>query len=180
MNDEILTHNEEYDLDIKLTIKKSSKPVIDWIEDAVHRIVHFGEFIDKLKLELEENDVTIRDIIYPKEDARDYGPFIIFDIDDDYCIKFSTLGTILKDCLTVTLNEKCRMGGTTLSNCTRVICNIKCEYSEPYKILSWWSQGLEPEHPTTVLENKLRTAIGNVITKHSIEIVSTENRNETI
>lgn len=175
MNDEILTHNEEYDLDIKLTIKKTSKPVIDWIEDAVHRIVHFGEFINKLKLELEENDVTIRSITYPKEDARDYGPFIIFDIGDDYCIKFSTVCTILRDCLTITLNEKRRIGGKTLSNCTRVICTTKCEYNEPYKILSWWSQELEPEHPTTILENKLKNAIDSVITKHLIEIVATEN-----
>jgi hypothetical protein len=165
--------NEEYELDIKLTIKKALKPVVDWMEDSVHRIVNFGEFIDNLKSELEENDVIIRDIIYPKDDARDYGPFIIFDIDEDYCIKFSTDCTILKDCLTVTLNEKCGMGGKTLSKCTRVICNIKCEYSEPYKILSWWS--LEQEHPTTVLENKLKTAIDNVITKHLVEIISTEN-----
>lgn len=167
--------NGEYELDIKLTIKKAFKPVVDWMEDAVHGIINFGEFIDNLKPELEENDVTIRDIIYPKEDVRDYGPFIIFDIDEDYCIKFSTVYTILKDTLTVTLNEKCRMGGKTLSNCTRAICNIKCEYSEPYKILSWWSLGLEQEHPTTVLENKLKTAIDNVITKHSVEIISTEN-----
>lgn len=175
MDGEILSYNKECDLEVKLTVKKSFKPVVEWMEDVVHRIVHFGEFIDNLKPELEENDVIIRDIIYPKEDVRDYGPFIIFDIDEDYCIKFSTVGTILKDCLTITLNEKCRMGGKTLSNCTRVICNIKCEYSEPYKILSWWSQGLEPEHPTTVLENKLKTAIDNVITKHSIEIIATEN-----
>jgi hypothetical protein len=167
--------NGEYEIDIKLTIKKAFKPVVDWMEDTVHRIVNFGEFIDNLKVELEENDVTIRDIIYPKEDVRDYGPVIIFDIDEDYCIKFSTVGTILKDTLTVTLNEKCRMGGKTLSNCTRVICNIKCEYSEPYKILSWWSPGLEQKHPTTVLENKLKTAIDNVITKHLVEIISTEN-----
>ncbi len=168
-----------YDFEINLTIKKSSKksskPVIDWMEDAVHRIVYFSEFIDKLKLELEENDVTIRDITYPKEDVREYGPFIIFDIDEDHCIKFSTFGTILKDSLTVTLNEKCRMGEKTRSNCTRVSCNIKCKYGEPYKILSWWSQGLEPEHPTTVLENKLRTAIDNVVTKRLIEIVATDN-----
>lgn len=175
MNDEILSCNEECDLEVKLTIKKSFKPVVDWMEDAVHRIVHFGEFIDNLKPELEENDVTIKDIIYPKEDARDYGPFIIFDIDDDYCIKFSTVGTILKDTLTVTLNEKCIMGGKCLSNCTRAICDIKCEYNKPYKILSWWTEGLEPEHPTTVLENKMINAIDNVITKHSIGIIATEN-----
>jgi hypothetical protein len=175
MNDEILSYNKECDLEVKLTIKKSFMPVVDWMEDTIHRIVHFGEFINKLKPELEENDVTIRDIIYPKEDERNCGPFIIFDINEDYCIKFSTVGTILKDCLTVTLNEKCRIDEKTLSNCTRTICDIKCEYGKPYKILSLWSEGLEPEHPTTVLENKMINAIDNVITKHSIEITAIEN-----
>jgi hypothetical protein len=165
--------NAEYEVDIKLTIKKTSMPVIDWMEDEVHRIVHFGEFIDRLKLELEENDVVIRDIIYPKDDVREYAPFIIFDIDDVYCIKFSTNGTILKDCITVTLNEKCRIDGNTLSKSNMVICNIKCKYNEPCKILSWWSP--EQEHQATNLENKLRTAIDNVIAKHSVEIISTEN-----
>ena len=156
--------NAEYEVDIKLTIKKTSMPVIDWMEDAVHRIVHFGEFIDRLKLELEENDVVIRDIIYPKDDVRDYAPFIIFDIDDDYRIKFSTNGTILKDSITVTLS---------VCNVTVVICNIKCKYNEPCKIMTWWSP--EQEHQARNLENKLRTAIDNVIAKHSVEIISTEN-----